>query len=75
MGSRVTIISQISPPRAMSRSSPYIASEITRQTAKFEAAKVRQKFLLQEYEMERQRTSLDRDIKMIQCKRKMEEAQ
>uniref|UniRef100_A0A8W8MST5 Uncharacterized protein n=1 Tax=Magallana gigas TaxID=29159 RepID=A0A8W8MST5_MAGGI len=57
------------------RRSSSIASELARHRAKLEAAKVREKYLQQEYEMERQKAILDRDLKVLQCKREMEEAQ
>ena len=77
MDSSVTNISQTSPPAAMSigRRSSSIASEMARHKAKLEAAMVREKYLQQEYEMERQKALLDRDLKVLQCKREIEEAQ
>ena len=77
MDSSVTNISQTSPPAAMSigRRSSSIASEMARHKAKLEAAMVRKKYLQQEYEMERQKALLDRDLKVLQCKREIEEAQ
>uniref|UniRef100_K1QS94 Uncharacterized protein n=1 Tax=Magallana gigas TaxID=29159 RepID=K1QS94_MAGGI len=67
MEGSTTNISQISPPSAMSsgRRSSSIASELARHRAKLEAAKVREKYLQQEYEMERQKAILDRDLKMF----------
>ena len=61
MYSSVTNISQISPPAAMSigRRSSSIASEMARHRTKLEAAKVREKYLQQEYEMEREKALLD----------------
>ena len=75
MDSSVTNISQTSPPAAMSigRRSSSIASEMARHKAKLEAAKVREKYLQQKYEMERQIALLD--LKVLQCKREIEEAQ
>ena len=60
MDSSVTNISQTSPPTAMSigRRTSSIASEMARHRAKVEAAKVREKYLQQEYEMERQKALL-----------------
>ena len=52
-----------------------IASEIARHKAKLEAAKVQEKYLQQECKMERQKALLDRDLKVLRCKREIEEAQ
>lgn len=60
---------------SLGRRSSSIASELARHRAKLEAAKMREKYLQQEYEMERQKAILDRDLKVLQCKREMEEAQ
>uniref|UniRef100_A0A8W8NYV7 Uncharacterized protein n=1 Tax=Magallana gigas TaxID=29159 RepID=A0A8W8NYV7_MAGGI len=50
------------------RRSSSIASELARHRAKLEAAKVREKYIQQEYEMERQKAILDRDLKIKNTK-------
>ena len=77
LDSSVLVISQTSPPAVMfiGRRYSFIASEIARHKAKLEAAKVQEKYMQQEYEMERQIALIDRDFKLLRCKREIEEAQ